>query len=527
MSAKFLNRLSIKLILILSAVVLVNLGLYSYFTITQLRNDISLACTQNALNLSDIVKKSTRYSMMFNKREDIAQIINTVGTEKGVYVIRVYNKDGLIAYSSDSTEVGTVYDTKSPSCSPCHSQPSLPANLPLEQMVRYFWNKEGEKVMGLINPIYNEKDCYTAECHYHSSDVKLVGILDIQMSTDRVEKVVNSNVSNIVTSIIILTFSLAIIIGLFVTVLLNRPLNKISTGIREISRGNLNYKISLKSRDELGVIVAQFNNMSTSLDTAYKEIRDWSENLNRKVEEKNEELKKIYEQVVQIEKLASLGKLSATVAHELNNPLEGILTYSKLISKKLEKVNESGKHDQLLKYLRLVSDETSRCGRIVKDLLLFSHKEDGIFSNNNVREIIEKSLLIINHHFEIHKVKVVTSFPPEPVIVNCDRQRIEQALVSVFINGIEAMPEGGVLTVTLSSERMSCIIRIADQGKGIQEKDLPNIFEPFYTTKKSIKGTGLGLAVVYGILQQHKGSVSVEETSDKGTIFRIELPQIS
>jgi len=527
MPAKFLNRLSVKLIIILTAVVLVILGVYTYFTITRLQNDLTVAFTQNTMNLSDIVKKSSRYSMLFNKREDIAQIINTVGTEKGVYLIRVYNKYGQVAYSSDSAEVGTVYDTKSQSCSPCHSLPTLPINLPLDQMTRYFWNREGEKVLGLINPIYNEKDCSTAPCHYHSPDAKLLGILDIQVSTDRIESVVDSNVSSIITGTIFLTFSLAIIIALFVTILLNRPLKKISTGIKEISRGNLDYRISLNSKDEFGTIVAQFNNMSSRLDVAYKEIKDWSDNLNKKVEDKNEELKKIYEQVVQIEKLASLGKLSATVAHELNNPLEGILTYSKLIAKKLDKENSDGRHDSLLKFLRLISDETSRCGRIVKDLLLFSHKEEGIFANFNVREIIEKSLMIINHHFEINKVKVVENFPPEPIIINCDRQRIEQALISVSINGIEAMPEGGTLTVSLSSEKSNCVIRIADQGRGIQDKDLPNIFEPFYTTKNAIKGTGLGLAVVYGIVQQHKGNVTVEETSERGTIFKIELPQMS
>ncbi|NLH60707.1 MAG: HAMP domain-containing protein [Ignavibacteriales bacterium] len=521
------NKVSVKLILILCAVVLVNLGFYSYYTISKLKQDISLACTQNALNLSDIVKKSTRYSMLLNKREDIAQIINTVGTEKGVYAIKVYNKDGLVAYSSDSSEVGKIYDVKSPSCSPCHSQPQLPSNLPLEQMVRYFWNKDGQKVLGLINPIYNEKDCYTAECHYHSGDVKLLGLLDIQMSTDRVDNVVNSNVSGIVTSTIILTGVLALIIALFVNLMINVPLKKISTGIKEISRGNMNYKIPLESRDELGVIVKQFNNMSTSLDKAYKEIKDWSETLNMKVEEKNEELKKIYEQVVQIEKLASLGKLSATVAHELNNPLEGILTYSKLIARKLDKDNGTGQFDPLLKYLRLISDETSRCGRIVKDLLLFSHKEEGIFDNSNIRDIIEKSLMIINHHFEIHKVRLLTHYPQESIIVNCDRQRIEQVIVSVCINGIESMPDGGTLKVSLSSENMYCVIRIADEGKGISDKDLPNIFEPFYTTKSNGKGTGLGLAVVYGIIQQHKGNVTVESTSSRGTVFKIELPQLS
>ena len=290
MPARYIGKLSLKLILVLSTILLLNLSVYTYFTINKLEDDLTVACTQNALNLSDIVKKSTRYSMLLNRRIDVAQIINTVGTEAGVYKIRVYNKDGLIAYSSDSAEVGKVYNVKSQSCAPCHNKPHLPANLELKDMTRYFWNEKGVKVLGLINPIKNEPDCYTADCHYHTSEPKLLGILDISMSTDRIDTVIDSNVSNIFYSSIIIMLVIAVFIILFVNIIVNKPLGEISQGIKEISRGNLDYTIPLSTKDELGSIVAQFNNMSSRLSIAYNEIKDWSENLNKKVEEKNEEL---------------------------------------------------------------------------------------------------------------------------------------------------------------------------------------------------------------------------------------------
>ena len=260
------------------------------------------------------------------------------------------------------------------------------------------------------------------------------------------------------------------------------------------------------------------------MNTAYQEIREWSETLNLKVEEKNEELKKIYEQITQIEKLASLGKLSATVAHELNNPLEGILTYSKLISKKLTKLSKDGEHKDIIEFLNLISDESARCGKIVKDLLLFSHKDEGKFAKDDLSKIIDKSLVLINHHLEINHINLKKEYKTENLNIECDSQKIEQALIAILINAIEAMNAGQTLRVSLDIEENSAVVRITDQGKGISEKDLPNIFEPFYSTKNDNKGTGLGLAVAYGIIKQHRGKIVVENTSSEGTTFKIIIP---
>jgi two-component system NtrC family sensor kinase len=272
-------------------------------------------------------------------------------------------------------------------------------------------------------------------------------------------------------------------------------------------------------------MATQFNDMSGKLDLAYKEIKQWSETLNEKVKEKTEELKKIYDQIIQIEKLASLGKLSATVAHELNNPLEGILTYSKLISRKLQKVQKDNEFEKVLEYLCLISEESSRCGRIVKDLLLFSHRGDEEFTEENLEAIVDKCILLINHHLEIHKIKLDKECEDSTLNIVGDSQKIQQALITILINAIEAMPNGGTLQVKSRKENdATAAIRIIDEGYGISEKDLPHIFEPFYSTKQKSKGTGLGLAVAYGIIDHHKGKIEVENTSPKGTTFKITLP---
>lgn len=524
MKIKIFSKLSQKLILILSGLLLINLSIYTYITISRLDEDLRMACAQNAYNISDIVKKSARYSMLLNRNEDLHEIIKTVGTEEGVDRIRVFNKFGDVAYSSDSLEIGTKVDVNSEACNMCHSKPELPANLPWQQMIRYFKNHKGEKVLGLINPIKNEPDCYTSDCHYHEPDKEILGVLDIVMTTEKTDKIVEANIKGIFTNVVIITLLIALSIGILIALLVHKPMKEITKGINQLSEGNLDYKINITSNDELGQMAGRFNDMAEKLDKAYNEIKEWSETLNIKVEEKNEELKKIYSQIVQIEKLASLGKLSATVAHELNNPLEGILTYSKLIHKIISRNNDEREYDKVLKFLNLISDESSRCGKIVKDLLLFSHKDMGEFKLSDLSEIIEKSLSLINHHIEINKIKLVKNYPSDSLNLVCDPQKIEQAFISVLINAIESMNEGGTLTLNITKDDRNIIIRITDEGKGIAEKELPNIFEPFYTTKDNHKGTGLGLSVTYGIIQQHKGEISVEETSIKGTTFKIILP---
>lgn len=524
MQPKFFNRVSVKLIIIISSVLLLNLAVYTYYQVISLSEDLTELVTQNAFNISDVIRKSTRHSMLFNRREDVYEIIHTVGTEKGVEKIRIYNKQGVINFSSDSTELGLTVNLDAEACNVCHSKPTLPSNLKQNEMIRVYKTQDGTKVLGLINPIHNETDCYTAACHYHDSSKKILGVLDIILATEASDQIVESNIRNVITITVILMLLISVLTIIFIAVIVNKPIQEISRGIDQIAQGNLDYKISLDSSDELGIMAKEFNDMSSKLDAAYKEIKEWSETLNQKVQEKNEELKKIYEQITQIEKLASLGKLSATVAHELNNPLEGILTYSKLIARKIEKQPEYPDQHNLITYLTLISDETARCGKIVKDLLLFSRTGEGEYLPHNLRDIIDKALIIINHHLEINKIKLLKKYDATEYPIICDGQKIEQAIIAVLINATEAMTDGGNLTISINREDQYLVLRISDEGKGIHEKDLPMIFEPFYSTKGDNKGTGLGLPVAYGIINQHKGKITVESTSPGGTTFKIIFP---
>lgn len=524
MKTRIINRLSVRLIISISLILFSILSVYTYLIVKNLDKYLTEARFQSAYNMSDLIKKSTRYSMLLNRREDVHEIIKTLGTEIGVNDIRIYNKQGEIIFSTDSAEIFKKVNLNAEACIVCHNSSVPLKNLTNQNKIRIYKNAENKKVLGLINPIQNEPDCYNAACHAHSPKVQILGVLDVVVSLDELDKIISHNTRNTILNAALIIIFISLFSWMFIIKLVNKPLKKLAKGIDEVGKGNLNYKIELRTKNEFGQIAKRFNEMSLKLNDAYREIKNWSETLNDKVNEKTEELKNIYNQVNQIEKLASLGKLSATVAHELNNPLEGILTYSKLIIKKLTALQKESEYSKVIEFLELISSESSRCGKIVKDLLLFSHEEKDIFSKEDISKIIDKSVTLINHHLEMNDISLIKDYPPDKIEINCNAQKIQQALMSLFINSIEAMPHGGKIMVKLNWDKEHAVIRVIDEGTGISEKDLPHIFEPFYSTKETTKGTGLGLAVVYGIIANHNGHIEVENTSLKGTTFKIILP---
>lgn len=524
MKTKVLNKLSVRLIISISCILFSILSVYTYFIIDNLDGYLTETRFQNAYNISDLIKKSTRYSMLLNRREDVHQIIKTLSSESGVEEIRIYNKQGLIIFSTNPTEILKKVNVNAEACIVCHNSTVPLQSLTQQNKIRIYKNFKNKRVLGLINPIQNEPDCSNADCHAHSPNVRILGVLDVVVSLEDLDSIIANSTREVIITAVLIIVVISFFSGLFITILVNKPIKKLSKGIEEVGNGNLDYKIDVNSKNELGQMARRFNEMSAKLDEAYKEIKNWSETLNEKVNEKTEELKNIYNQVNQIEKLASLGKLSATVAHELNNPLAGILTYSKLITKKLKATQKDSEHAKIIEYLELISHESARCGKIVKDLLIFSHGERDEFAKEELLKIIDKSVTVIKHHLEIHGITLVKEYEEFPDQIYCNAHKIQQALMSLLINSIEAMPHGGKITIKLAHEKNNTVIRIIDEGTGIADKDLPHIFEPFYSTKEASNGTGLGLAVVYGIITNHKGHVEVEKTSMQGTAFKVVLP---
>jgi two-component system NtrC family sensor kinase len=518
---KFTRLLAFRLFLIILAVMLVGTTIFTTLSVQWQSKQLMQNRTQSAWRYSDLIKRSTRYSMLLNRREDIYQILNTLGSEPGIEAIRIYNKKGEITFSTVKGEMGKNVNTDAEACNGCHipGQNILSPNP--GQLDRIFVSPRGYRVLGMITAIHNEPSCATPECHAHTPSQTVLGVLDVMLPLGELDANVAAMKREQWTNAMLMVLAITLFTGIFIWYVVNRPVRKLTLGTQEIIKGNLDYQITVHVRDEIGQLAGSFNIMTKELKRANGELKEWTHTLEQRVKEKTEELRRAQVNMVQMEKMVSLGKLAATIAHELNNPLEGILTYAKLLQKKLGQIQSNELITEMRDELTLIADETARCGSIVKNLLLFSRQKVGEFKTIEVQTIINQSLKLISHHLKIHNINVRQEMGPEEILFFCDPQQIEQALIAVEINAVEAMPEGGTLSISVvpGKEPGTFQIGIGDTGAGISDDILPRIFEPFFTTKESGNGTGLGLAVVYGIVERHGGTINVESKPHEGTTF--------
>ncbi|MCC6406296.1 MAG: HAMP domain-containing protein, partial [Planctomycetes bacterium] len=324
--------------------------------------------------------------------------------------------------------------------------------------------------------------------------------------------------------------ALAAIAGLFSAIfvlrVVRRPVHALIRGTSRVAAGDLDTVIRVPTHSEMATLADSFNDMTRDLKRARAELRDWNHRLESNLQEKTAELGRTQRQIAHMDKMASLGRLSATVAHELNNPLAGIQSYAKLVERSLrDAALPEAERAELTRYLGLIQKEASRSGGIVKNLLSFARQSGGALSEQRLAPILERALLLVRHSLQMSQIQIESPQVACDDRLWCNADQIQQALVALFVNAVEAMPQGGKLSVGVEPRGDGLAISIRDTGCGIQPDVLPHIFEPFFTSKDRAEGAGLGLAVVYGIVQRHGGSIDVESEPGKGTTFQIQLPR--
>ncbi len=516
-------------IFIIVIVILSSLSItVSYFQLKEQSSRYVEWMTECADRTSNMVRASTRHSMMLNRDMDTFTVLKHFRTSGTIEKIRLIDKKGTIVFSSDSSEILTKVNLKNEACYTCHTSSGETIHeTTVKENRRIYTDAKGVRHMGFVTPVHNEEGCYTADCHVHSADVTVLGVFDILVSLENSDQMLAEERVDMIGKNIAITLILALTVGIFIWIVVHIPLNKFLLGTKEISSGNLNHQINIKSKDEIGRFAISFNKMTNDLKHAKREITEWSEELERRVKQKTEELQSTQNRILQIEKLASLGKLSATVAHELNNPMAGILTTSKLIQKKIDKMNgNSEKLAGIIRQLAMIESESSRCGNIIKDLLLFSREQRTELKPHQINDIIVSSFQLVSHHLKLHNITLNKELQADLPVISVDENQVKQMLLALYVNAVEAMDTGGNLTVSsqYNSYQKSVMIKVKDDGKGIPDEIKENLFEPFFTTKNSVKGSGLGLSVVYGIVNTHSGEITVESKPGQGATFIIKLP---
>jgi two-component system NtrC family sensor kinase len=304
------------------------------------------------------------------------------------------------------------------------------------------------------------------------------------------------------------------------------PIKTLETGTERLAQGELGYQIAASSRDEVGDLARSFNTMSVQLRDANQEIVDWAKTLEDRVAQKTQELQRAHDHALRFEKMASIGKMAAVVAHEINNPLSGILTYAKLLRKWVERGDAAGeKRAETAQCLELIAAESRRCGDLVKNLLTFSRTSSVNIQASDINAVIGRALRLVQHQLELASIHLQLDLADDLPAALCDPPQMEQVLLALIQNAIDAMPKGGNLWLRtwLNEAQKEIEIEIRDDGMGISPEILPQIFEPFLTTKESGHGVGLGLAISHSIMEQHNGRIEVQSEAGKGTRFRLAL----
>lgn len=522
------QTLSVRLFVFILVIMSACFGYYAYRMIKDNSKQLLDTVYLSGDRVSDLIKRSTHYSMLTNQKEAVHSIISALGAQPGVEAIRIYNKQGGIIYSTAETEIGQSVDLKAEPCSICHNSPSPLEKVSMKNRMRVFESKKGYRVLGLSNPIENNAECANAACHAHADDGTFLGVLDVQMSLAAIDANLKVNKNRMSYFAVSMIGGVALLSGLFLFIFVDRRVRTLIQGTNEIAEGNLSFRHKNNNKDELGHLANSFNTMAANLQEALEKLKHSSDSLEEKVLQKQNELEKAYEKMMRMEKLASLGKLSATVAHEINNPLAGVLNYTALILRILDNPQlPAEKQESLIEYLGIIQSEITRCGDIVKNMLIFARQAGGTFAKEHLHPLLESSIMLIQHHLELKEIHIEKRLECENDVIVCDAAQIRQALIVLYVNAIEAMQNGGELKIHARCLKEKNMVRISveDNGSGISKDVLPNIFDPFFSTKKEGKGVGLGLAVVYGIVQRHKGDISVESEVNQGTTFCIDLPR--
>ena len=616
-----ITKISLKLIIAVGIVTIAIISIYSFVSIQAQRDELLSQAEVYANKLSETIRNSTHLSMLENRSDQTHRIIITIAQEPGLREIRIFNKEGRIIFSSQKEFIGQMVDKNAEACYACHTANKPLEKLPMEERMRvYQTQKDSSRILGIINPIYNEQSCWEAECHVHPKEQKVLGVLDVKVSLKEVDAQIASSASRSIVFAIIAIALLSLIIGIFVRRWVEKPVNELVTATEQVGTGNLNYMIKNLGTDELGLLAKSFNNMTQKLSEARI-------------------------QLFQSDKMASLGRLAAGVAHEINNPLTAVLTYSSFLLKRIKD------NPQLEEDLNVIVRETKRSREIVKSLLDFARQSVPKKNNANINEIIEVAISVVDNQLSMKQIKLEKNLDENIPKIKIDSNQMQQVFINLIVNASDAIDnKEGKISITskvvnlsaygtlqiksaVCSKRHSLIdeevkidsiptiklkissngddgylnvdpiygknrdnytvkiknsanvqiscpkcnislvekdtfcpkckssiysfevpprgmfekcinpkcdwqrwafvdevgfrdfieVKVSDTGCGISIENIPKIFEPFYSTKGQ-KGTGLGLAVIWGIIDNHDGTISVDSELNKGTTFTILLP---
>jgi len=526
------RKLGPKLMLSLTVLIVVMSGVSGYLNFRTQKQQLVDTMVLGADELSRSITSATWQFMLDDDRRAAYHIMQTIADKEGVDRIRMFNREGRLVFSTDAREQPRegLVDLSNEVCSTCHKSGPIIERPVKDYRVRYANTPEGAKTISMVTPIYNEPSCSNASCHAHKASTKVLGVVDVALRLDPVKAQTRSiTLQTIVWTLLEVSIGAAFVI-LFTRRFVATPIRELIKATKAVSEMDLDRHIEIPQRSqELDELVDSFNRMRERLKLAVNELNEMQQTLESKVSERTQQLQTAQRKLVQADRLASLGQLAASVAHEINNPVSGVLNLSMLLERLMASGNyPQGREAEFRKYLSLISTETARVGRIVSDLLSFSRRSKPQRAPADLNKLIRTTVNLAQHKLKLLSTEIVLDLQETLPQVECDSSQMQQVVLNLVLNGAQAMlPKGGgTLTVRtrLVDQNTNVELSVQDTGEGIAPENLAKIFDPFFTTKADGKGVGLGLAVLYGIVKAHDGEVEVASQRSLGTTFTVTVP---
>ena len=609
------------------------IGVYASVNINTQRNQLIHEVIQSSSRVSETIKRSMRYDMLKYQPDRLHRAIDTIGAQEGIDKVRIFNYLGEIIYSSDRTEMGTMVDKSAEQCYACHAKEKPFERLTTSARSRIFETAVGHRVLGMINPIYNEPDCYSADCHVHPQEQKVLGVMDIDVSLAEVDEVIISNKKKMILFAVVAILGISLTIGLFVQRFVSRPVKHLLKGTERVSAGDLSTPLDISSANEIGTLARSFDQMTQRLQISEQDLKASEEkyrslfdndpnpifvfdrttfqiiDANIRATEKygyaREELlqmsfrdlgdpddaEKIRSsvveacifipkvrhrkkdgsiihvdihscprehlgedviianiaditdsiqaeaQLIQASKMATLGEMSAGVAHELNQPLNAIRIGSNLLKKTVDR-GDSLDPEVTSKVSSEIAAQVERASNIINHLREFGRKSDlDELGKVNINKPIRDVFTVLGQQLKLRQITVNLDLDENISPILGVRNRLEQVFINLVMNARDSIEEKremvygeeeeGVLNIRSYQEDNKVVAVVRDNGNGMPESVKEKIFEPFFTTKEVTKGTGLGLSISYGIIKDYEGTIEVESMAGSGTIFTIRFPALS
>lgn len=525
-----------RLILGVSALLLSSSVLLSMFMVGQFSDAAMEGLQRRGTSLAKNLAYNAEFGVMLENSAELEGLVTGMLSDSDAMFAEIYTKDGVLLSRSlrntaDSNHILIHKD-----------EIDLSKPIDFSGKDALYWKcrlADGKECLEFLSPVYTQQSSVskeelgsTAATHDHANkNTLIIGYVHVGLGLQETLAIINETTQMIVFFTLLLVM-LGILLSVTLVKMIASPINTLVEATEKIASGDLSQRVHVATDQELERLAHAFNTMCDSLQKTQRELELHNQNLEQMVRERTQKLEEAQQQVLQSEKMAAVGQLAAGVAHELNNPLGGILGYAQFALEKMQKgVPSEADAGAFTRYLADIELQARRCKMIVKNLLKFSRSSSKVeFDLVDVNASLEEVFLFTSHQLGMKDIRLTSDLQRDlPQIVG-NANSLQQVFTNIIINSMQSMPEGGELEVKTSLDKPvgefggAVLVVFKDSGVGIPRDNLNKIFEPFFTTKKVGEGTGLGLAVSYGIIRDHGGDIKVESTVGVGSTFTVVLP---